>query len=795
MIKRIIIWLKVFFNQGGGTILKNGKNKYLTSFFAIIMAVITFVTMSHPTVVEAVYDLNTAPTGMTYQMMTQYFDAPKIFPVTDSSGNVSYKNGFTNGYNAFSEDASNVNSALINLWGTSTPQGFIWSKDDYGLDTTKDQTVSMWLYDAQAGPAAGTKTDVNGGVAFVLQNDPRGTNAYSSLVQGSLPSSETLGVWADDTYPVNSSDSSLRTGAIQNSWAVELDFENNASGKSNDSFDNGVYTGTAITPGEMHIASNYPAKASTYNLLGRDSLGKSIYSMNHVGSSIHNMSDAALPSASTVGGGEWHHFTVEYKKPEEGSTVAHITYKLNDINRDGSANTNTGADTQTNPVESSYTAAVNLNNFKLSSGQKLRWGLVGRGDNPSASVSIVMDKATNLTQARVTPEVYDVTQNKVITKADNFVSPGDVLNLKYHAEYESGQKSWAGITSFIYLSNKLTPVVSNNSIGTVQYALNGSSTSSDSFTGKTVDTTYGYVKQAFSKSLDSTTNNQADVTINVTVPKTDADGTKISGIKGLFRGDSASESATTLDMVVKKPVTKSLQISSDSDSAMDVLKGTGATITGSVSYTPASNFDSTGAILYSKIGDDDPTTQALSYDSTNPQKINFSTKINDGLVAGYNSVVIYARDASGNESNHLTFLINVIAKSLNLVIGSNNYSFKDITGYKTGIIGRKGNWNDIYVDAQDSKWKLTGTADSLKDSLGNQFNGSLMYIDQDGNKNKFDKETPILMHSSTTDEENTKTYISNLWNSDTGILLNSNGGGIIGGTYSTTINWELIDSD
>src|SRR5699024_1592094 len=68
--------------------------------------------------------------------------------------------------------------------------GSIWSTNDNDFNLKKDETASMWMYFGDQGTGAG------GGMAFVLQNDDRGTAAMPTF---KFPLAETLGVWGVDS--------------------------------------------------------------------------------------------------------------------------------------------------------------------------------------------------------------------------------------------------------------------------------------------------------------------------------------------------------------------------------------------------------------------------------------------------------------------------------------------------------------------------------------------------------------------------------------------------------------------
>ncbi|MCF7522991.1 hypothetical protein L3X07_05785 [Levilactobacillus brevis] len=127
-------------------------------------------------------------------------------------------------------------SAIVNATNPATPGtqiamvnnntyqfGSIWSTDENYFDLTQDETASMWLYFGNQG------TQAADGMAFVLQNDPRGVPAIPDYPTPGKAIGETLGVWGVDMAKRQGSVDKLAQTAIQDSWALEFDTNRNAS--------------------------------------------------------------------------------------------------------------------------------------------------------------------------------------------------------------------------------------------------------------------------------------------------------------------------------------------------------------------------------------------------------------------------------------------------------------------------------------------------------------------------------------------------------------------------------------
>lgn len=127
--------------------------------------------------------------------------------------------------------------------------GAVWSTNNHAFRLSRNQTLAAWVY-------LGAQAD--GGLAFVLQNDPRLLNA---MPQFTTPVAETLGVFGVDTTPTQASATAVSQTAIQNSWALALSAGTHtqtnaqAPGQAN-SFDVGT-TGP-------YVAAGYPGAPMTY---------------------------------------------------------------------------------------------------------------------------------------------------------------------------------------------------------------------------------------------------------------------------------------------------------------------------------------------------------------------------------------------------------------------------------------------------------------------------------------------------------------------------------------------------
>ncbi|WP_125762147.1 hypothetical protein [Companilactobacillus hulinensis] len=646
---------------------------------------------------------------------------------------------------------NNTYPASLTFGGSNNKQGVLWSNDANMLDLTKSQTFSFWINSSY--------TTMEGGIAFVLQNDPNEIQALSTVTNNSalsLAPQETLGVWASDTGNL------LHTsGAIQNSWALEIDNDVNNLGSINNSFDMG------LTPGKAHIITGYPGKESSYTKLSNGA-----YQLNQSNPDYHLLGGEGS-------GYYWHHLVVMYNPNSDGKT-AEITYKFNDILENGKKNNNTGTETITNPIESSRHETINLKNtFNLADSQKkIRWGLVGYGN--ATMTSVTLENISTLLDADITSQVLDNTQNKTLNDENNYVNAGDSVTLRYNLKYTDGQSDWDRIFANINIPQGLTVTG-----GTITYA-NGVKellSSSEVSDGK-----FGHLmSSALNKSNDT-----AVVDINTVAPTLVTKDTDVKGETATFEGNSYVGSTTTQDFVIRNNVTKKLNISSTSPSYISIEKSKEATINGSLEYGDGSDFDDYGADLYVSVnGENQEPVQITT--NNDKAKIDFGQVLSgSNLNTGDNVVKMYAKDSYGNTSETLTFTINVTDKYAN-VEASPKFEFNDMNSTYVGTVKRKGDWN-VVVTTANSPWELTASATKLTGNNGDNFSGSIVYKDGDSVQTMQDQ--TVKIGGSTEPQTGTIDIEKDFWknNSDEGILLQSTDGTKISDNYTGVITWNLTDA-
>lgn len=785
--------------------LKRFEYLLLAIIFTVLISLIPQNVKAETTTLHA-FDGTTVPSGLVKSQLLDASNVNDMKPVFaplhhdyfgSSLNNVNQlPDGTPNGLifigNMFTSNPANVDGAYASLWTKNGPQGVLFNNKNYKMDVDNDQHFSFWFFD---GSPSYVTNPVKGGFAFVMQNDSRGDQAISlnddSATSMKLAPSETLGVFGSDDRSPHLS------GAIKNSWALEFDMDQNKSGTINDSFDMGVYQGTPST-GKVYISASYPGESSSY-LPGVAANGSTYYTIPR-----SNVEESNLSYENHVG--MWHHLDISYEHPSSGSNIAHVTYKFNDINEDGTKNTNSGpnaVDTQANPKFIEHTESLDLSKLGITSSLRtVNWGLISRNDgyNPSVNTQddvgyVVIESASPALNIDITPQIIDVTQdNRVLTPTDNYVNDGDQLIIRNNMKYIEGQWDWSTIKTYTKIPTGMT--LNTPDSGSVKYSDN----TSENIQSPTV--TSNNMVYTLSKAITSS-NRTASMDVKMQANNTTTKDLKINGIESNFNGNYYNGHTNTQAFIIRPKKVRNLVLSSTSSANITAFSGSNISVDGLLKYADSSAFEGPGAELYMKVNDSnvDPVHVDVKKDGDN--SIDISDEISAELTKELNSGVLntndtgntfelYARDSFGNKSNVLKFNIKISDKSVTLGLSNDNYEFNDIQSFYKGLIHRKGTWI-VDVNAVDSAWTLSATASSLvtKDAAGqtSTFDGEMIY--KSGTSIK-ELNSPVEIDSAEKETGSTLTRIGEEWPLDAGILLDSNGGAQVSGKYMGTISWDLV---
>ncbi|AKP63940.1 hypothetical protein FC99_GL001677 [Levilactobacillus koreensis JCM 16448] len=355
---------------------------------------------------------------------------------------------------------SDSSRQAVQITNDSNQVGSVWAdRNKYYFDFTKNQRAAMWMYFGNMGDY----WKAGDGMAFVVQNDYRGEQAIATTNFSTAPAvGQTLGVWGYASSLPNENETNVARRAIQNSWALEFDtFTNMKSPESANaipgSFDFQVGSQNGVDKPQPHIASNYPGvsgKRATYETMNFE---KDSYTMmTHNGLIKTPLSD-----------GSWHHVTIDYKAPTDGTTVGSMTYTINDKRLPGSG----VQEKQSSTVDFNYsllkdpdTTGTHIPNTGL-------WGFTGTTGNINWENNLVVfEQMPGLVDANGSAKIYnrshlDASGKPTEISAGQNVTGGDRLRLDYQLQYNTGRVDWDNIAAEIHLPDHVMV-----NAGTITYA-------------------------------------------------------------------------------------------------------------------------------------------------------------------------------------------------------------------------------------------------------------------------------------------------------------------------------------
>ncbi|MCH4124228.1 MAG: hypothetical protein LKH74_11250 [Levilactobacillus sp.] len=342
-----------------------------------------------------------------------------------------------------SQNPTVKHTEVARLTTGSCQVGAIWSKPEQRFDLTQNQTVSMWLYFGNQGK------DAAEGMAFVLQNDPRTTEAMTRF-PGQHPKDiqgETLGVWGVDNHNQELSrkktQQNVAQTAIQRSWALEFDTHLNTDYvyrgiKSANSFDLAGNQRPLVGP---HLAANYPAEPSSYS----PRLTYNVFKYHrYVYLKHEGLIQAGKGDYTFLANGQWHHVTLNYETESADSPTALMTYSFDDRNPITGISNRKGAD-----------ATFKIDKSKIDPDKtgKAYWGFTGATGSEMADNLVVFDQVPGVVTGDATATLTDSKQ-RVIEEGD-VVAQGEPLQLTYKLKYQQGRTNWQNILAQINLPEKV----------------------------------------------------------------------------------------------------------------------------------------------------------------------------------------------------------------------------------------------------------------------------------------------------------------------------------------------------
>lgn len=665
----------------------------------------------------------------------------------------------------------NGSAAILLTTGKTSQFGSVWSNVSAGnyIDLSKRQTLSMWMYFGKKQYNAGD------GMAFVMQNDPRGIDAFAQDANGNGVGGETLGVWGstiDGSLPPLTA-----SRAIQNSWALEFDTYANPAPDSDlnnlaydNKFDLDLYT-TDYTNNTNHIASNYPGLASAY---GMDLSLKHLYPFEFVdkypGNTLLSKDHRAFLS-----NGYWRHLQLRWDPTDQT-----MTYTFDDI----FFGTDDGKDGEPSPKYTvTRTMPIDTANFNLPAGDtKMRWGFTGSTGAAIENNFIIFESIPSLVEGDAKAQITDVTQNKVLTSktaADNAVISGDTMNVQYQLSYLSGTQSWQNIAAHVTLPDHIaytSAKVTYPNTTKPEETIDLSGLTDRQITHKLAQVLDHNTTRANIDFVGTATGGTSEVTV-------DEETTHIIG-------SNLIEDATTVPFVIK--VAKPLTIAT-TQNTVRVNRGEAATLPGTVRYEDGSALSNDQVTLHATVaGQTEPVTALASAGSSTNGVYQLAIPA-DLLKVGQNTVTVYAKDAAGNKSNSLSYTVNVLG--IVSLTASKTVDFnRGMSGTASQLLGRKGTWSVRLLDTRGSgeDWTVQASATDLYQG-DTKLNGAIVYINANGTKTPLTENTTAVATGTKVTNDTTDTEVTSVWTEDTGLFLETNGTNHTG-AYSGTITWTATES-
>ncbi|WP_025025192.1 hypothetical protein [Companilactobacillus nodensis] len=622
-----------------------------------------------------------APSGMDLE---DFFSWPSSY---------NYGSTVQNSVQIIGKGSSGATTDIVQMTNGSNDVGSIWGRmssnnEDYNyFDITKKQTFSMWVYmgDKRFNYTKYNedKNDIDGnngsgeGIAFVIQNDDNDENAiahYDGLfgLNDTPSGKESLGVWGGSPFVGANSLSDTKNfakGAIQNSFAMELDTRRNVRAAQNfqlqdDYFDATMGSDNTKEAKGQHIAWNYPGESSTYNVGITDPLWTS-HTMEHKGV-IHNLNmtgDATVESA-------WHHFTFTYYPPEDNKS-AHIFYAFSDKDYDGTIRPFNNWDSRGEGTVKHPIMDIDIGKLNLDPGQtKVRWGLTSASGDTATTNAVIFESIPAVADIETTTNLYDYTQERDIpdsdrnSTVDDDVNNGDKLRFDYNLTYNSGLMSTGDITTKINVPKNVDFTADEaGNIGEIKYSgetvkINASQLNSDGTIDLTLNS-MGKDNVSAQIRLYGTANIGSDGNINPVLVKQ----AHTSYDSDHYTGDVMTPQFTI------NPLGDTLQLApKDTDDTMQrsIITGKEAQMDMNINYQNGSSFGNDKVTVTTIVdkGTDKETKsssiQAVDSSATNSEY----SLVMSGLKAGDHNVEVYVTDSKHRISNYLNYLVKAEDRKL-----------------------------------------------------------------------------------------------------------------------------------
>ncbi|WP_125764144.1 L-type lectin-domain containing protein [Companilactobacillus hulinensis] len=702
--------------------------------------------------------LDTAPRGM--DILTESFIQGKFYKTNDKN-----KLSNLNASKVIHRNQNDLNdrTGILRVTHGNNQLGSIWSNIDGNnyFDVTRHQTMSMWMYFGREKDPVNPNS-VGDGMAFVLQNDPRGVDAISSF-KGNPAYGETLGVWgADFNNSTQLPTSEIAKTAIQKSFAIEFDTYLNK--KSYPFQLNGEGVSFDIDKNSKHIAMNYPDSPLTYEAwytpASRDR--KYYFKMMHKSAKESmKMTDA-----------NWHHITMKWEPRYQSLYMSY-----DDKNLDGTRK----------PTFYEWNQQIDISHFDLKNSNKLRWGFTGSTGGQMENSLIVFESIPSFVSGDAHAAIRNNTKNKLITDEDFHVDADDDLSFIYNLNYQEGSKDWENILADINLPEEV-----EFTSGTIIYE----DDTDDPEIISLSEVNGNNVQHILNKHL-SDKSKHAIIELHARV-KPVANATMVPSSHARFESDNLIADTDTPKFYIDTEV---LRMTMNPDgtleySSMSQLEDQ-IHVQVEVHYMGGQTIYPKNITLYSEIvGANQQSAKTLQGPpgDTAPFDLYIDKK---NLKVGQNTIKVYAKNFRTKWTKTHTIIIN-IGGALEFGNIQQDVFFKPIhvdQPEQGRLIPRQNGWQVEVVDGRPSGvgWTLQAQADDMIDKAKNQkLNGNMIHRDEDGNIKPLGELTNIYSNVKHCEEVET-IDVAGKWSEDSGILLQLNDQ-CLAGNYNGLIHWNLVDS-
>lgn len=707
-------------------------------------------------------------------------------------------------------NSSIIDGSIVEITpNAKSKKGGIWSTPNNLMDLTQDFTASMYVYFGNQG------TNAADGIAFVMHNDPKGTNALSPNGGGGL------GVWAEGKY------NGLYNG-IQNSLAIEFDtYVNNTSSDSR--FDTDSAAGN-------HVAWNYPGKPSTY-------VDYQHTVLERARKMIHN----DLQYTGTLSNDTWRRFEVKWD-----AANSQLTYHLEG----------------TNPV------VIPIDVQDVFGTNQVYWGFTGSTGGKYAQNRVVFESVPGLVNGKVT-ETITREDGSVVDQGD-FVYKGEELTYTITANYLSGKQNWKNIFGLTTINEHVTYVPDSLTFtdrnGTTP--VNDSYWSGQTLAVPLRDMSADYDEQTISfrvkvnslplntpvtekftvagnnyinssaavtyeihavRAPEMTILDEGPVLLNVgedyTVKGTWKDLDNPEGRLHFIVNSSLLHTAWLGGGQSSEPVEWSyillhqlfrlgentFEIYATNDdglmsntASLKIIVGSAPTITlrdageeisidAGADYTISgywSDLDSDSVDLYYAIDGNEPVIFAsqAANSANKGEEVAYQYEIPAAqLPVGTYPITVYAVDDSGRTSNVEMVTLQVTGK-LVFTSAAQNISFEQAKiASQPSLSARNQDWDFRVKDTRGngSSWRLSATlAEPFTDDRGNELKDALIFVDEHGQETTMEPGIAADVYTNVTQDDQ---EISIDWEENQGILMKINPYAYAG-NYKGLIRWDLVDA-